>query len=368
MTNANSHSAACSGLGIQPSASITRLATRKSTHSRSIAKGATSHLSNMIILVGAPRSGTTWIGKIFDSHPNVLYRHEPDLALYDRRLPFIILDDNTEEYVSITKELLQRFIHTPTLKSSGHLPNFSKAYYSRPVQTVHGSMIYALKWAEKFARCDWRRFPMPDSLNIDQCSHMRCVIKTVSSHGRMSVLLKAIPDARFIFILRHPCGQMASLLRGHRHKKFACEMSFDSLLLKTAPARRYGLTQSVISSMTFVQRCTWNWVVANELALGPCNGHPNCMLVIYENLCTATINEAQGIFRFCNLSWEQKTQKFIEASTSSKTPEKYYSVFRNPATAAQKWRAELTAEQQQTILNIVRQTSLHSYWPDTRNA
>jgi hypothetical protein len=31
-----------------------------------------------ILVFGLPRSGTTWLGKIFDSHPETLYRHEPD--------------------------------------------------------------------------------------------------------------------------------------------------------------------------------------------------------------------------------------------------------------------------------------------------
>lgn len=29
-----------------------------------------------ILLFGLPRSGTTWLGKLFDSHPDTLYRHE----------------------------------------------------------------------------------------------------------------------------------------------------------------------------------------------------------------------------------------------------------------------------------------------------
>ena len=31
-----------------------------------------------ILVLGYPRSGTTWLAKIFDSHPDILYRHEPD--------------------------------------------------------------------------------------------------------------------------------------------------------------------------------------------------------------------------------------------------------------------------------------------------
>ena len=34
-----------------------------------------------ILLLGAQRSGTTWLGKILDSHPDVLYRNEPDIGL-----------------------------------------------------------------------------------------------------------------------------------------------------------------------------------------------------------------------------------------------------------------------------------------------
>ncbi len=40
-----------------------------------------SALAAPILILGAPRSGTTWLAKIIDSHPDVLYRHEPDETL-----------------------------------------------------------------------------------------------------------------------------------------------------------------------------------------------------------------------------------------------------------------------------------------------
>jgi len=32
---------------------------------------------NIIGIIGAPRSGTSWTGQIFDSAPDVLYRMQP---------------------------------------------------------------------------------------------------------------------------------------------------------------------------------------------------------------------------------------------------------------------------------------------------
>ena len=45
--------------------------------------------SRSILVVGLPRSGTTWIGKIFDSHPRTLYLHEPDSAVPMNGIPLI---------------------------------------------------------------------------------------------------------------------------------------------------------------------------------------------------------------------------------------------------------------------------------------
>src|SRR5271154_2625415 len=41
-----------------------------------------------ILIIGYARSGTSWLGKIFDSHPDVMYLHEPDKLLPGKELPY----------------------------------------------------------------------------------------------------------------------------------------------------------------------------------------------------------------------------------------------------------------------------------------
>src|SRR5260370_26976372 len=84
--------------------------------------------SDPIIILGAPRSGTSWVGKIFDSHPDVLYRHEPDSVLSEPGLPFIIPHNEGACYASIALALLDRMLRVPTIKSAGSLPVFSQPY------------------------------------------------------------------------------------------------------------------------------------------------------------------------------------------------------------------------------------------------
>ena len=51
-----------------------------------------------IVILGAPRSGTTWLAKIFDSHPQVTYLHEPDTVIRHASLPRVYRDSEIPRY------------------------------------------------------------------------------------------------------------------------------------------------------------------------------------------------------------------------------------------------------------------------------
>src|SRR6185312_14564031 len=103
----------------------------------------------LVLLLGAPRSGTTWLAKIFDSHPDVVYRHEPDTVLRDQRMQNYFSSEDIPRFRHAAEAYLRRLMDTRTLKTVGSLPVFAKSYYSPTVQGSRRGMIYGLRGAEK---------------------------------------------------------------------------------------------------------------------------------------------------------------------------------------------------------------------------
>src|SRR5207253_779464 len=62
-----------------------------------------------------------------------------------------------------------------------------------------------------------------------------------------------------------------------------------------------------------------------------------------RDLCCQPMEQAQSLFAFAGLRWNDATARFIERSTSGGDNPRYYSIFRDPIIAATKWRSELSA-------------------------
>ncbi len=92
----------------------------------------------MVLIAGMPRSGTTWLGKIFDSHPRTLYRHEPDSVLRNHALPMFIPPERFEQHGTEMVRWVERLLSVKTAKTSGKTPLFhnSPLKKSRPSDSV----------------------------------------------------------------------------------------------------------------------------------------------------------------------------------------------------------------------------------------
>src|SRR5215469_13402042 len=94
-----------------------------------------------LLLFGMARSGTSWIGKIFDSHPTTLYKHEPD-----RSMPGIPMFPGKERAEELTAPI-QNFLALLPKVNRNHvaasLPVFPKMYRSKLGDEVHRASVLA---------------------------------------------------------------------------------------------------------------------------------------------------------------------------------------------------------------------------------
>ena len=305
-------------------------------------------------VIGAPRSGTTWIGKIFDSHPAVLYLNEPDIALRDDALPVICKRSESAEYEELTRAYLDRLLANRTLRTSGALPVFQKEFRSRPAHALRAAIIYGLRLAQVTdLGTGWAdRIPIPD---FENGRGRMVVVKSVSARGRAGIFSQALPESRTVLVLRNPCGVIASLLRGIRLGKMPEPTQLDEVL-ETEEADRYGLQAASFRSLTLVQKLAWHWAILNEKALRDLAHKPATVIVRYEDAVANPLKFSRQLLAFVGLPWMAQTAQFATRSTTYRGPDRYFSVWRNSASRTNGWRNELSAEEQYQIAEITAKT------------
>jgi hypothetical protein len=299
-----------------------------------------------ILIVGAPRSGTTWLAKILDSHPDVLYRHEPDEA---------VRGGGSIE-ASIALWARQRDPRT-----AGKRPFFPKSWQSAPARLLRTGLTYAGAAASRIGCAAW---PIPD---LGAIGRSRLVIKSVRLSAGIGDFARACPDGRALLILRHPCGQVASVMRGTKDGRFdlaeaGTDMPFDEAAA-IAFAARHGMEEPAFQSLPDAAKYAWSWREFNETAVGSIVGQPNARVVVYEDLCARSLEETRAILAFAGLPWSQQTEIFLRRSTSYDGPAGYYAVVRNSISAAERWRTSMSPAEQNAVRGVVADSPLVRYWP-----
>ena len=314
-------------------------------------------LSNApVLLFGMPRSGTTWLGKIFDSHPSTLYRHEPDSVRRISSLPLL-----AETFEGFSRAHLRKYCEDIAterhLKVVGKAPVFAKHYMNRGELIRYRFGIGLSRLASKVGYAI-PVFGTPSKTNDDT----RIVWKSIESLGRLGLFLDALPDARVIHIVRHPCGYVASVERGERRNKFdgsvATSEDYELMeaLLKSSIGRSWGYSIDDIRDMAPEERLAWRWSVFNDKALADSAGNDHVLAFSYESLCDEPIDVARSLIEHAALDWNYQVEEFVVSSTEQ-VDKGYYSVYKNPADSARSWKRSLDAPKVQRILSLVSRST-----------
>ncbi len=309
---------------------------------------------NPIFVFGGARSGTTWLAKILDSHPRVLYRHEPDIPDDHVDLPVFCRSNEVEQYLEAAQRHITQFTWTRHVRAVGIRPFFKKQYLSPLQATARKSLILGLRGLERLGplRPSVYRIYVPDFVDIEKSNSVTVVLKSVNSLGRLNLMLKAAPASKFILISRHPCGYVSSRLRMLRNVDR--DVRIGNALLASEQAKRHGLTDKALAKMSTLERLAWVWLVFNEKALEDVQNAANVHFLKYESLCESPFDVAKSLFEFVGLEWGTQIEHFVEQSSGTAYSGKdMFSVIRDSKSEIDKWRRQLKAEEIVTIMNIV---------------
>ncbi len=315
-------------------------------------------INNVTLLFGMPRSGTTWIGKVFDSHPDSAYLHEPDSHQRINTIPLFLTQDLFQNYELQAKEFVAGFSEIRNVNVMAKQPLFDKQYLSELQKYLFRSGLYL----SKFARLDSVLY-QPSYHNPEKVNY---IWKSIESLGRLYLFLETLQNCKGIHIIRHPCGQIASVIKGESINKFSgnyqSSEDYDlfSILMDTEIADKYKLSLEDMKKISPIERLAWKWVIYNEKAFNDCENHSSYRLAVYEKLCAHPMDEYKGLFHHAGLSWNQQTENFLMKSTL-KSSHSYYSVYKNPLESANKWRKMLASPDIQKIMHIVEQSPLIEY-------
>lgn len=309
--------------------------------------------TSILMILGSGRSGTTWAAKLFDSHPDVLYRHEPDSVLKHHAVPFQPKLADNPQHSAEAKRYVEKLITVRTPKTTMRPPHFHKSFRTGHNHTAQRMFGYCAAAFERIGMPPALTPSIPDFYDRDrQPRHV--VMKSVSSLNRMALFAEAMPGIRMLHIIRHPAGVIASRLRGMSRGKLKVASYLKSAFALTEPGD-YPYSFDDFANRPIADQLAFSWMVFNDSAAQFMNNNPSYRAVTYEDLCTHLDSILRSLFEFADIAWHPQTEQFLaDLSRTDTDNDRTFDVMRPPTSAINKWRSTLSSDQIGAIQEITK--------------
>ncbi len=265
-----------------------------------------------IAIHSVPRSGSTWLGEIFNSSDVVNYNFQPlfSYAFKDR-----LNDNSSKEEIDVFFDDLintdDEFINQTQRRNSGKSPNFKK-------ENILNTVVY----------------------------------KEVRYHHILENLLDNDKDVIIIGLVRNPLSVINSWLKAP--KEFRKDLDWNEL-----EEWRFAEKKNLNKVEEFIGYQKWKQVALLFEKLAKKYPKRFC-LIKYNELLKNPFDITKKMFDFCGLELKKQTIDFLNESRKTDDSNDAYSVYRKVQTD-DKWKNSLNSIIVDDILKDLKDISLKKY-------
>lgn len=261
------------------------------------------------MVVGMPRSGTSWIAQILDSSPDVRFRLSPMFSWDFKNA--LREDSSREDWLRVMQgayDSASEFMDQTYRRKAGEYPTFEHKMGEPPILLV------------KFNRFQ----------------HL------------VEGMMQLLPEVKVAAVIRHPCGAIHSWITAP--KEFPPDADpldhwRSGSVKKTGYGDLFGFD---------------DWVWTTRLYRRLAQEHAARFLILrYEDVVEDRVTQSRRLFDFLDIPWHEQTEAFLEASRSRHDPGPY-AVYKSPSVAS-RWKDELHPTIRQSIFEELTGTDLEEY-------
>lgn len=312
---------------------------------------------SLVLINGLGRSGTSWVHKVFDQHPDVFASFEPENTFsreYKRSLRRNVDNVDIDEYSN-------RLFSTKALRAMRKRPIVRKSFRADWLHHLRVAYMYGFSGLDKVLPIgNLNGFPVPD---FTDRSKLDVVVKSVAQQRQLPRIIENRPDIKVIYLIRHPCARAESLIKGvesgKMHKNYLPPRQELSRLFEfdrpVSDLKEDEFDQTEINA--------YCWAVFNDVMLGVIEKSDNARAFVYEELCADPLAGFQEMFEWSGIAWHEDCAAFLNESLQANSDSSaYHGLVRNPSIAANKWRETIDPQLKAKVLNICKVSSAASLY------
>ena len=291
-----------------------------------------------VLIVGVPRSGSTWVQRLLGKTPQARAVYEPD-------------NESVHPAARVAKRSLSRF---PVLGAGADAPRAYERIWARAMAGVRETDDVVGRLAEAmYEDAPQRQLQLvdPPGLRVRAATALTRLPRIARSSPDVRPLVKTVHaafavdwivdrwDPQVVVLLRDPLNVLASMLEldmADRDRRLDDDPLVWSRILEPLGVRPPS------GRATPLARAAWQLGVLGTWLAARAARHPSWVVVRHEDLCAAPVDRFRGLVAAAGLTWTPACERYLARSNG---PGEGYELRRVAAEQPDRWRSRLGPEQ-----------------------